>query len=88
MEPEYVFSMIFGSLITLAIQWYGRRKVKQAMTAPDMVARRGVELLDNENERRSQQIDRLQERIAIVEQIATDPGTRTAREIERLRIEA
>ena len=88
MDEEFFLGMIVGTIITLAIQWYGRRKVKQAMTAPDLVARRGVELLDNENERRSQQIDRLQERIAIMEQIATDPGTRTAREIERLRIEA
>ena len=88
MEFEHFVCMGLGALLTLAIQYYGRRKVKQAMTAPDMVARRGVELLDNENERRSQQIDRLQERIAIMEQIATDPGTRTAREIEKLRMEA
>jgi hypothetical protein len=88
MGPDHVFFMLVGAVITLAVQWYGRRKVKQAMTAPDLVARRGVELLDNENERRSQQIDRLQERIAVMEQIATDPGTRTAREIEKLRMEA
>ncbi len=88
MGEEFIVGMIVGTIITLAIQWYGRRKVKQAMTAPDMVARRGVELLDSENERRTQQIDRLQERIAVMERIATDPGARTAREIELLRIGA
>ncbi len=88
MGEEFILGMIVGTIITLAIQWYGRRKVKQAMTAPDMVARRGVELLDSENERRTQQIDRLQERIAVMERIATDPGARTAREIELLRIGA
>jgi hypothetical protein len=88
MEPEHFFFMAVGAAITLAIQWYARRKVKQAMTAPDLVARRGVELLDNENERRTQQIDRLQERLQVLERITTDPAARTAREIEALRIGA
>lgn len=85
MEPVLFFGMILGALITLAIQWYGRRKVAQAIAAPDMVARRGVELLDIENERRAAQIDRLQERLAVLERITTDPAERTAREIDALR---
>lgn len=85
MEPVLFFGMILGALITLAIQWYGRRKVAQAIAAPDMVARRGVELLDTENERRAAQIDRLQERLAVLERITTDPAERTAREIDALR---
>ncbi len=86
MEPEYVFSMIFGSLITLAIQWYGRRKVKQAITAPDLAARHDIELLDAENARRVGQIDRLQERLATIESIVTDRSHRLDREIEHLRV--
>ena len=85
MNPDIVFAMILGALITLAIQWYTRRKVKQAIAAPDLVARRGVELLDTENERRTRQIDRLQERIAVLERISTDPAERTARAIDALR---
>ena len=46
---------------------------------------RKVELLTNENERLMGQVSRLEERIAVLERIATDPAERTAREIERLR---
>jgi hypothetical protein len=85
MGPDHVFFMILGAGFTLAIQWYARRKVAQAIAAPDLVARRGVELLDGENERRAQQIDRLQDRLQVLERITTDPAARTAREIEELR---
>ena len=50
---------------------------------PDSV--RKVELLTNENARLTGQISRLEERIAVLERIATDPAERTAREIEGLR---
>ena len=46
---------------------------------------RKVELLTNENERLNGQVSRLEERIAVLERIATDPAERTAREIEALR---
>ena len=39
----------------------------------------------SENERLTGQIRRLEERIAVLERIATDPAERTAREIEALR---
>jgi hypothetical protein len=78
--------MVFGALITLAIQWYGRRKVRQAVTAPDLTARHDIELLDAENARRVGQIDRLQERLATVESIVTDRSHRLDREIEALRL--
>ena len=48
-------------------------------------AARKVELLTNENERLTGQISRLEERLAVLERIATDPAEHTAREIERLR---
>ena len=48
-------------------------------------AQRKVELLSGENERLRGQISRLEERIAVLERIATDPAERTAREIENLR---
>ncbi len=48
-------------------------------------AARQVELLTSENDRLKGQVGRLEERIAVLERIATDPAERTAREIEQLR---
>jgi hypothetical protein len=39
----------------------------------------------SENERLTGQVSRLEERIAVLERIATDPAERTAREIDALR---
>lgn len=46
---------------------------------------RKVELLTAENERLTGQVSRLEERIAVLERIATDPAERTARQIDALR---
>ncbi|MFL9841917.1 hypothetical protein ABS767_13160 [Sphingomonas sp. ST-64] len=51
----------------------------------DPKAERKIELLTNENERLNGQVSRLEERIAVLERIATDPAERTAREIDSLR---
>jgi hypothetical protein len=51
----------------------------------DPAADRKIELLSSENERLTGQISRLEERIAVLERIATDPAERTAREIDSLR---
>jgi len=48
-------------------------------------AKRKIELLSTENDRLTGQIHRLEERIAVLERIATDPAERTAREIDALR---
>ncbi|WP_326524200.1 hypothetical protein [Sphingomonas sp.] len=50
-----------------------------------LAEQRKVELLTNENERLTGQVSRLEERIAVLERIATDPAERTAREIDALR---
>ncbi|TPG12777.1 hypothetical protein [Sphingomonas oligophenolica] len=84
-EPAFIIGLICGTIATLLIQWYGRRKVRQATLAPDLDARRGVELLDGENARRIGQIDRLQDRLATVERIVTDSAHGLDREIESLR---
>ena len=52
---------------------------------PDPAAERRVELLTNENERLTGQVGRLEERIAVLERIVTDPAERTARAIDGLR---
>lgn len=51
----------------------------------DPDADRKIELLSGENEQLKGQISRLEERIAVLERIATDPADRTAREIDALR---
>ena len=51
----------------------------------DADAGRKIDLLSNENERLTGRISRLEERIAVLERISTDPAARTAREIEELR---
>ncbi|AQR72586.1 hypothetical protein [Sphingomonas sp. LM7] len=51
----------------------------------DPAAERKIELLSTENERLTGQISRLEERIAVLERIATDPAERTARDIDALR---
>jgi hypothetical protein len=51
----------------------------------ELAAKREVELLADENAGLKGQISRLEERLAVLERIATDPAERTAREIEQLR---
>lgn len=51
-------------------------------------ADRRVALLTGENERMRGQIDRLEERLTVLERIATDPAERLGREIDRLRVGA
>ena len=50
-----------------------------------LAAERKITLLSNENEKLTGKIGRLEERLAVLERIATDPAERTAREIEALR---
>lgn len=58
----------------------------KGMTAKaDPDAQRQIELLSSENERLTGQISRLEERLSVLERIATDPAERTAREIDALR---
>ena len=54
-------------------------------TADTLDADRKIMLLTNENEKLTGQVGRLEERLRVLERIATDPATRTAAEIEALR---
>ncbi len=51
----------------------------------DIATDRKITLLTNENGDLKDKIGRLEERIAVLERIATDPAERTARQIEELR---
>ena len=52
---------------------------------PDIGGDRKVDLLTSENARLVGQVSRLEDRIAVLERIATDPAERTARDINALR---
>ena len=64
---------------------YGRRRSYRGQRGEDIAAERKIALLSSENERLTGQISRLEERIAVLERIATDPAERVAREIDSLR---
>ena len=92
--PEFVILIVaistFGWVATswirakhgypLEDEWLGKTYKEETPEAARQVA-----LLTDENGRLKSQIDRLEERLAVLERIATDPAERTAREIEQLR---
>lgn len=55
------------------------------VTRQDPAADRKLELLTNENDKLHGQVARLEERIAVLERIATDAPSRLSAEIEKLR---
>ena len=61
------------------------RRMRRGEGAPDIEAERKILLLSSENEKLTGQVGRLEERIAVLERIATDPATRIAHEIDALR---
>lgn len=92
-DPEFVIAIIaistFGWVMTSWIRakhGYPLENEWSGMTAKgDPEAARRTEALSAENSALKGQVGRLEERIAVLERIATDPAERTAREIERLR---
>jgi cell division protein FtsB len=79
-------ALVAGSVLILS--WMrGRHRIAairaQAVSRPDAV--REIELLSSENAGLRGKICRLEERLSVLERIATDPAERTAREIESLR---
>ncbi|HEV7661810.1 MAG TPA: hypothetical protein VGO55_18365 [Allosphingosinicella sp.] len=67
----------------IGLTWLKQRAPKGG--TGELEAKREVELLSSENAGLKGQVGRLEERIAVLERIATDPAERTAREIEQLR---
>lgn len=62
-----------------------RNRLRGGAEGNDIEAQRKIDLLSNENERLTGQIGRLEERLRVLERIATDPAERVSREIEDLR---
>ena len=87
MNEDVLLIILFGiamvGAFVLALAWIKNRA--PAKGGGELEAKREVELLSSENAGLKGQVGRLEERIAVLERIATDPAERTAREIERLR---
>ena len=91
--PEFVIALIAITTIGWILNNWVRARHGYAptddwgnVTPKDGVeATRKVTLLTSENERLHGQVSRLEERIAVLERIATDPAERTARDIDALR---
>ena len=75
-------AMVLTALLLLVwIRTRGHVKV----AGSGLESSRQVELISNENAALKGQVGRLEERIAVLERIATDPAERTAQAIEQLR---
>jgi hypothetical protein len=83
--PFFIMGLLLGVLSTLAIQFYGRRKVCKALKEEGLTPSRKTELLSQENEGMKGQMLRLEERLSVMERITTDSHMNLSSEIERLR---
>ena len=91
--PWFVLSIIAISLTAWVVNNFIRARHGYSISddwgrnieRSDPQAERHLQLLTSENERLAGQVSQLEERIAVLERIATDPAERTAREIEALR---
>ena len=82
-----IVAILTGAWITVTIMRlrHGRSPDGQANRESSISGARDNALLAHENERLRLTVGRLEERLAVLERIATDPAERTAREIEQLR---
>ena len=92
--PEFVLALIGLSTLGWVLTTFIRARHGYPLTDDwggtigndgPIATTRKTELLVAENEKLHGQVGRLEERIAVLERIATDPAARTAREIELLR---
>jgi hypothetical protein len=78
-----IAGIISGTIMFVVGLRYARER--QASQDRGLSAARENEELARENDGLRDTVGRLEERIAVLERIATDPAERTAREIEALR---
>ena len=86
-----VVAISAAMIVTILSTWIrARHRIPGDEELAALMARGGqqggdVPRLTEQNERLTAEVSRLQERIAVLERIATDPAERTAREIDSLR---
>lgn len=94
-SPEFVLIVIAVVTLGWVITTWIRAKHGYPLTdewgktirrEPELETTRQIELLSSGNSELQGKIVRLEERIAVLERIATDPAERTAREIDALRL--
>jgi hypothetical protein len=73
-------AIVMATILVLAMAWMRSRQRTAIEGASETIA-----ALGSENVRLVGEVDRLGERLRVLERIATDPAERTAREIESLR---
>jgi hypothetical protein len=86
-EEAGVFILLLIAMVgffVIGLTWIRYRAMGKG-AGGELAARREVETLSSENDGLKGKVGRLEERIAVLERIATDPAERTAREIEHLR---
>ena len=83
--PITVVAATAWVIVTLARLRHGRGAAQTAGGATSVADAADNARLAHENETLRLTITRLEERMAVLERIATDPAERTAREIEQLR---
>ena len=87
----YVFEFILGLSLISTFGWVAnnwiraRHGFEPEAEEDDKPNRKKLDAICAENAELKQQVKQLQERMAVMERIATDPAERTAREIESLR---
>lgn len=82
---SFIVVMTLIVCFTFLIANWMRMRSQANKSRETLAGTREVELLAAENGRLKGQVGRLEERLAVLERIATDPADRTAREIEQLR---
>ncbi len=88
--PGFVIAIIaistFGWIVNNLIRArHGYAPTDDWGNTADPDAERKLRLLTTDNEKLAGQVTRLEERIAVLERIATDPAARVARDIDALR---
>jgi hypothetical protein len=86
-ETVAIFLVLMTAMVLTALLlliWI-RTRGQVKVAAGGLEATRQVELLSNENAGLKGQVGRLEERITVLERIATDPAERTAQAIDQLR---
>ena len=86
-----VFEFVVGLSLISTVGWLGnnwiraRHGFEPESEEDDKPSKKRMDAICAENAELKGQVQRLQERMAVMERIATDPAERTAREIESLR---
>jgi len=86
-----VFEFVIGLSLISTIGWLAnnwiraRHGFEPEAEEDDKPSKKKLVAISSENQELKQQLKQLQERMAVMEWIATDPAERTAREIESLR---